>query len=189
MLAFAIEEVSRIEQQFVVVDGRGITGACVGDSGGPLLARTDDGSVRVVGVLDDGARGCTGEDFYTRTDVLATWNEFSSRVPSPPVAPIICEGVDGEGICVRGRAFWCEHGNVRVQDCGAGGNVCGWDVATSGFRCMAMGRFESAERQLRHSFRDRDTTGQSLPPFAVRPRKEFLRLGDLPAASESSDGR
>jgi hypothetical protein len=136
VLAFAIEEVSRIEQQFVVVDGRGVTGACVGDSGGPLLARTNDGSVRVVGVLDDGARGCTGEDFYTRTDVLATWNEFSSRVPSPPVAPIICEDVDGEGICVRGRAFWCDQGNVRVQDCGAGGNVCGWDVATSGFRCV-----------------------------------------------------
>ncbi len=60
-LAFVIEEIARVEPAYVVVDGLGDTGACLGDSGGPLLARCDNGATEVIGVLDDGDRTCTGE--------------------------------------------------------------------------------------------------------------------------------
>jgi hypothetical protein len=78
-LAFAVESLTRIESDHLVVDGEGETGACIGDSGGPLLGTTSAG-VRVLGVLDDGDPSCVDEDFYTRVDRLASWEPLARHV-------------------------------------------------------------------------------------------------------------
>lgn len=64
-LRFAAERVVAVDSSFVVVDGQGRTGACGGDSGGPLLARERDGSVRVFGALSAGSEDCRGIDLYS----------------------------------------------------------------------------------------------------------------------------
>lgn len=76
-LAFVTERIVRLEPDHLVVDGRGQTGACVGDSGGALLGRGSDGRSQVLGVLDAGSASCTGEDFYTRLDRVASWQPLA----------------------------------------------------------------------------------------------------------------
>jgi hypothetical protein len=70
---FVEEQVVKVTGTELWVDGMGASGACGGDSGGPLLARDDSGAVRVAGVLDRGSRDCLGIDVYTRADVVAAW--------------------------------------------------------------------------------------------------------------------
>lgn len=138
-LAFAIEEVTRLEPDFLVVDGRGRSGACGGDSGGPVLGRSNQGDARVVGVLDDGDPSCTGEDYFTRVDRLLDWQPFRENVLSATDGgPYGCEGLTAKGTCLRGRSFSCVDGQVAVDDCGSAGLVCGWNGSLGGFRCVAV---------------------------------------------------
>jgi|SRR5688572_3682048 len=81
-LRFAIETVTRVEPSHVVVDGMGRSGACTGDSGGPLLGRANDGRTRVLGILDDGDSSCVGEDFYTRLDRMLDWEPMVRLLPA-----------------------------------------------------------------------------------------------------------
>ncbi|HEY3500903.1 MAG TPA: trypsin-like serine protease [Polyangiaceae bacterium] len=87
-LAFAVEPVARLETDHIVVDGAGASGACLGDSGGPLFGATPAG-VRVLGILDYGAASCVGEDFYTRVDRLWDWE------------PLLDPGDSGSPACSR----------------------------------------------------------------------------------------
>jgi hypothetical protein len=135
-LRSAIEPIVRVESEHVVVHGAHRTGACVGDSGGPLFGRGNDGSVRVIGVLDYGDASCMDEDFYTRTDILLAWEPLA-ELERPTTAHMECEGLKTAGTCVRGLAMWCESGTRRVADCEATGRVCGWHRDARGFRCVA----------------------------------------------------
>ncbi|HMJ13914.1 MAG TPA: trypsin-like serine protease [Polyangiaceae bacterium] len=72
-LFFAEERVVDIRPSEIWVDGEGRTGACGGDSGGPLLVTDATGSARVAGVLDRGSANCLGVDVYTRIDRLSAW--------------------------------------------------------------------------------------------------------------------
>jgi hypothetical protein len=72
-LRFADEEVVAVDDVALWVDGTGASGACVGDSGGPLLVAAEDGSARVAGVLDRGSQNCLGMDVYTRMDGMLEW--------------------------------------------------------------------------------------------------------------------
>ncbi len=85
ILSFATETIARLEPDHVVVTGQGESGACVGDSGGPLFGTTPDGRVRVLGLLDDGAASCLGLDRYTRVDRIADWAPLASALEQ--VAP------------------------------------------------------------------------------------------------------
>ena len=97
--------------------------ASAGDSGGPLLARGDDGRVRVVGLLDSGHVSCVQDDHYIRVDVLAGWWPFDWRASH--AADRGCEGLDVEGTCVRGHAMRCgADGQAQAQAC-AEGERCG----------------------------------------------------------------
>jgi hypothetical protein len=78
-LLFAREPVAKISPTEIWVDGRGKTGACSGDSGGPLLVADESGNARIAGVLDRGSANCLGLDVYTRLDVLAPWIESTVR--------------------------------------------------------------------------------------------------------------
>jgi hypothetical protein len=70
---FASEEIADIETDWIVVASpTSSSGACRGDSGGPVLA-TVNGQVVVLGTLDDGATSCLGRDNYVRADRIAPW--------------------------------------------------------------------------------------------------------------------
>jgi len=155
-LAFAIEEISRLENEHLIVDGQGRSGACDGDSGGPLLGRGDDGLVEVLGVLDDGATSCRGVDRYTRLDLLVDWAPFVEHVPTETRGAVVgCAGLEQLGSCMRGRAFYCDNGERRVDDCAFSGQGCGWDRTAEAYRCVAeeddacagIGSFSQCEGQ------------------------------------------
>ena len=135
-LRFAIETVARIEPSHVVVNGMGRSGACVGDSGGPLLGRADDGRIRLLGILDDGDASCVGEDFYTRMDRLVDWEPWVRLIPADEGEEPPCAGLSDLGTCERGRAMFCEDGRAMVDVCGTDGRACGWSSSTEGFRCV-----------------------------------------------------
>lgn len=78
-LRFATEPVIDLRATTFIVDGRGQTGACGGDSGGPALAHDASGRPRVVGLLDTGDPSCVDQDVYTRLDVLRDWWPFESN--------------------------------------------------------------------------------------------------------------
>jgi hypothetical protein len=72
-LRFVVEPIHEVDPSSIIVTGSGASGACDGDSGGPLLARGEDGSVRIAGTLSAGSPYCNDKDRYTRLDTLAGW--------------------------------------------------------------------------------------------------------------------
>ena len=132
-LRFASEPIVALTDDTIVVNGHGESGACTGDSGGPLLAYDDGGRVRVVGVLDEGHVSCVRDDHYTRVDVLAEWWPFEAHATNDVERG--CGGVDTEGLCVRGRAVRCTDERIEVETCDAG-LQCGQCEGTAGFRCV-----------------------------------------------------
>jgi hypothetical protein len=65
---FLQEPIKEIQADAVVVDGGGQTGACLGDSGGPLLMRDAEGRHRIIGVLSAGSASCVELDLYQRLE-------------------------------------------------------------------------------------------------------------------------
>jgi hypothetical protein len=70
---FLEEPIVEVDADFVTVDGAGRTGACVGDSGGPLLVRDEAGRHRIAGVLSTGSASCLGIDLYQRLEPVREW--------------------------------------------------------------------------------------------------------------------
>jgi hypothetical protein len=133
LLRFAAEPILAIDESSIVVHGHSHSGACTGDSGGPLLARDDSGRVRVIGLLDSGHPSCVEDDRYTRTDMLASWWGFDWQAVGELDRG--CEGLDAEGTCVRGRAMRCADEHIEVETC-ADGSVCGQRADGAGFACV-----------------------------------------------------
>jgi hypothetical protein len=66
-LRFAQEQVSAVDDETITVDGMGESGACIGDSGGPLIVDDPDSNkLRVVGILTVGSPSCSDLDLYQR---------------------------------------------------------------------------------------------------------------------------
>jgi hypothetical protein len=64
--------IARITDQTMVFDGGGCSGACFGDSGGPVLMASG-GRVEVAGVLSRGSPSCLDLDLAIRTDAVSDW--------------------------------------------------------------------------------------------------------------------
>jgi|GEM_PF-4151910 len=77
-LLFAQEPVVGVEADRIRVDGKGLSGACEGDSGGPLLRVTDAGVFELVGVLSTGARSCVDLDEYILVRSALPWLEATA---------------------------------------------------------------------------------------------------------------
>jgi hypothetical protein len=64
---------------FVTVGTGGITGACVGDSGGPLLVGDEVAGYRLAGVLSRGSPDCHGTDVYVSGGIGAWLDRIGAR--------------------------------------------------------------------------------------------------------------
>jgi hypothetical protein len=76
---FVSEQISEVDSTYITVDGAGRSGACSGDSGGPLLVTTSTGEHAIAGILSTGSTDCRGIDLYVRLD--RAWEWLSSQVP------------------------------------------------------------------------------------------------------------
>lgn len=125
------EPIAEVTATTVTTDGGRLSGACRGDSGGPLLYRDGRGSLFALGVLSKGDTECKGLDVYTRVDDLAEWVE---QVQEDAQA-LGCGGLSEAGQCERGVARYCR-ADQPVRDVCVAHQVCGWSVDQTGFRCV-----------------------------------------------------
>jgi len=135
---FLTEEVVGADQAGFSVTGHGESGACIGDSGGPALWR--EGTPVVVGLLREGdGAGCLSVDYYTPAASLRDW---VAEVASPAESKSGCGDVTATGGCFSSnslqQAVWCHANELRATVCDTG-EVCGWDDAADGYRCVGEG--------------------------------------------------
>jgi hypothetical protein len=132
---FAVEQIVALDDEALIVDGAGLSGACVGDSGGPMLGRALDGSVRVYGVLSTGSADCRGEDRFTRLDRALSWGDLAASAERVPAAES-CGVFDSEGRCFGAVSVFCDGEQLHREACREP-EVCGYDEARAGYRCLA----------------------------------------------------
>jgi len=70
---WTVEPITSVDENSIVVDGRGVSSTCKGDSGSPSLHQFQDGQLRVIGTLHGGETSCIGLDKYARVDTDSDW--------------------------------------------------------------------------------------------------------------------
>ncbi len=131
---FTANPIDELSRDRIVVNGRGESGVCYGDSGGPIMVLAEDGSIRTAGVVSDGDGTCTYVATFTRVDLYLDFIERHMGPIAPP-GPPPCGDVTPAGRCVDGAAHWCGPDDTLVMERCSGS--CGWDDAQSGFRCLS----------------------------------------------------
>jgi len=129
---FLVETVLDVTDDAVAVSTGGLSGACFGDSGGPLLLRAGDGRASIAGVLRRGSVSCFGRDSYTRVDTLGDW--LSQWADDADVV-IEHDALGAAGRCFDELAVWLEAGELRSSLC-EGDRACGWSAVAGGYRCV-----------------------------------------------------
>lgn len=86
---FLDETIVGVDDSAILVRGNASSGACHGDSGGPLLARRD-GQWVVLGALSKGSESCRGLDSYDRIDVAVAWIEATIESSARDREPDSC---------------------------------------------------------------------------------------------------
>jgi hypothetical protein len=132
-LHFLVEAIVDIASDTITVGGFGRSGACEGDSGGPLLMRGPDGSPVVAGIESHGSASCVDDDTYVRLDAVQDW--IQSTIGPAGATDAECGGIPGQGRCLYSSALWCAGTELRSQTC-AGNGRCGWNPGQGGFRCV-----------------------------------------------------
>jgi len=135
-LGFLTESVVLHDDTRVQVEGFGRSGACVGDSGGPLLIRDRHGRAALLGVLSAGASTCVGRDIYLRADSLLGWIQTYVELPAFNGD---CGAIDEQGRCFDGQAVWCADGSLVAETC-EGDTTCGYEELANGYRCSTTPR-------------------------------------------------
>lgn len=138
---FTSVELTSITDLTVVIDGQGVTGACDGDSGGPVLALNMRQTPVVLGVLRGGSLNCVGEDHYARLDlphvrdwiesyIMLTWTTYPEGS--------VCGNLSYYGRCVSDYVEYCDQNfSIVRQDCNADGvpKSCSFLNLESGYAC------------------------------------------------------
>jgi hypothetical protein len=132
---FAAVAVDEISDDAISVNGGGFSGACLGDSGGPLLARNSQGQVNVLGILSAGSGDCRGIDEYVRIDGALDWPLLEERTGAAS-APSGCGALSGQGSCFGQLAVWCEGNVLEGRPC-QDELHCGWSTSSDGYRCVS----------------------------------------------------
>ena len=130
---FLSEEVSFVSDSWIRVEGAGRSGACVGDSGGPLLYRLD-GQPSVLGILTLGSADCRGADRYLPVTAARDWLR-AHVVFREERAISECGAISSQGRCFAGEAVYCEEEALRSENCGDA-LACAWSRTAGGFRCV-----------------------------------------------------
>jgi hypothetical protein len=130
---YAVEAITEIRGAKIAVDGLGRSGACLGDSGGPLLVRDYHGRPAVFGILSTGSATCLHRDTYVRSDLVVEWIETIAGAEDS--APAACGEIGETGICYLGNALVCRDGLLDVTAC-EGATICGWDTTRAAFGCV-----------------------------------------------------
>ncbi len=141
---FAVHTVTEIDASGVWVDGSKGHSVCMGDSGGPFLAKFDAApglaeppAVRVIAALSTGLSDCDGPARGIRTDVVAAWLKSALAESLPPKSspcavadPSYCSGDGGDVV------HECRGGYWRLRDCEALGRSCGYKGGEAGYGCL-----------------------------------------------------
>jgi hypothetical protein len=131
---YVSEPVVEEDASWLTVDGGASSGACVKDSGGPLVSVADGAAASVVGLLSAGSATCRGEDRYLRASRLTEWLDGTmAQIAADP-----CAGVGAQGTCTDGQAKWCADAVLESEIC-SGHRLCGWSEGFGGYRCLADG--------------------------------------------------
>ena len=133
-LRFLVETLVAMDATSVQVDGFGASGACDGDSGGPLLVRDRNGQATTVAVLSTGSSLCSGKDSYVLLARAADWLE--STLGSHAIGADPCGSIDVEGRCLFGSAVRCADGALTAERCSPS-EPCGWDAGSASVRCSS----------------------------------------------------
>jgi hypothetical protein len=134
---FSAEDIVQLSEETVTIYADGESGACFGDSGGPLLVIASDGSTRVAGTLSAGDESCVGYDYYTRVDKVMDW--ITDRIgPIQAVGPQPCGKTTHVGHCNQSadRASYCGGDDFLHVDKCTDGRRCSWDLQQDGWRCV-----------------------------------------------------
>jgi V8-like Glu-specific endopeptidase len=132
-LRFLAESILSIDSTTITVGGFGKSGACEGDSGGPLLIRGPDGAPVVAGVMSLGSATCLDDDTYIRLDALQDWVQANVGAPAPTDKE--CGAITSQGRCLYGSALSCSGMQLSAEAC-TSSKRCGWDIQQQGFRCV-----------------------------------------------------
>lgn len=130
---FLQESITEVSETTIVVDGNGSSGACVGDSGGPLLFNDKDGPDKIIGVLSIGSSSCLGIDTYIRIDYL--YDRIVSIIDNDSGSS--CASVTYEGICSNTKnTVYCENGQLINEYCEED-LYCAFSNQVNAYRCIS----------------------------------------------------
>jgi len=132
---FAVVDISGVGSAEIQTLGVSRSGACEGDSGGPLLVRDRTGHVGAIGALSRGSAACNQTDTYLRLDAARGWiTQLVGELR--PAGPELCGGITAEGRCFAGTAVWCGgDAQVAAEHC-EGDRACGYSSERGGVGCV-----------------------------------------------------
>lgn len=132
---FLVEAIEKVTNAEITVSSQGLSGACFGDSGGPLLVRGHRGTLLVAGVLSRGSASCFGRDSYARTDEEAEWLDAQGAI-APSEEDGRVSSLGSVGRCFGATAVWQDEDDSAAEHCDDDGASCGWSEAERGYRCV-----------------------------------------------------
>ena len=133
-LQFAVEKIQGTSRTTLIGQSISGSGACGGDSGGPMMVRDDRGAPVVIGTEWKGSAGCNQTDEYIRADVIRTW--VSENVEALANDDLECGAITSTGSCFSDVAVWCNSSSeLEAARCQVP-TACGWSVVQGAYRCV-----------------------------------------------------
>ncbi|MEW5851521.1 MAG: N-acetylmuramoyl-L-alanine amidase [Myxococcota bacterium] len=99
---------------------------------GATLVWCENGALKSVNCAERG-KACGWESDAVGHNCVVPAEEPPPAQEPPAEDP--CGGLTYQGTCSGGVLSWCENGAVKVHDCAAGGQGCGWESDAVGYNC------------------------------------------------------